>query len=270
MAWLRTVLLALTVMVPASALAGETTVGDRTLRITNGEWPPYLGRDEPGYGIASRIVTRAFERAGYQVEYEFHPWARSLYLARRGQRDGTAVWMPSRERREDFFISRPVIVTEYVFFHRADMPFEWETTADLADYRIGLTRGYDYGDVMEQVTTLGIATTETVSSDELNFHKLLAGRIDLFPMDRVVGQRMIRDHFSEEEARALTWHPEPVRKDRLHLLLSREVEGNAGRIKDFDQALRAMRREGGIEKILVDALGNHVPAVDRLTPAQAD
>jgi polar amino acid transport system substrate-binding protein len=269
MAWLRTVLLALAVMVPAPALAEEAPQ-DRTLRITNGEWPPYLGREEPGYGIASRIVTRAFERAGYRVEYEFHPWARSLYLARRGQRDGTAVWMPSSERREDFFISRPVIVTEYVFFHRADMPFDWENTADLADYRIGLTRGYDYGDVIDRVTSLGIATTETVSSDELNFHKLLAGRIDLFPMDRVVGQRMISDLLSEKEAKALTWHPEPVREDRLHLLLSREVAGNAERIEDFNRALKAMRREGGIERILVDALGNHVPAVERLTPDQVD
>ncbi|WP_218668094.1 substrate-binding periplasmic protein [Vreelandella utahensis] len=269
MVWLRTVLLALTMMVPALALAGETTE-DRTVSITNGEWPPYLGREEPGYGIASRIVSRAFERAGYQVEYEFHPWARSLYLARRGERDGTAVWVPSSERREDFFISRPVIVTEYVFFHRADMPFDWETTTDLADYRIGLTRGYDYGEVLDRVRTLGVATTETVSSDELNFHKLLAGRIDLFPLDRVVGQRMISELFSEEEAKALTWHPEPVREDRLHLLLSREVEGNAKRIEDFNRALKAMRREGGIEKILVEALGNEMPAVDRLTPAQAD
>ncbi len=114
------------------------------MRITNGEWPPYLGQDEPGYGIASRIVTRAFERAGYDVEYEFYPWSRSLYLARDGQRDGTAVWMPSEERREDFYISEPVIVTEYVFFHRTDMPFDWDDVQDLSGYRIGLTSDYDY------------------------------------------------------------------------------------------------------------------------------
>ncbi|MEQ6886774.1 hypothetical protein [Salicola sp. Rm-C-2C1-2] len=115
MGWLKTVLLALVLTVPLSGLAGDDQQGS-VVRITNGEWPPYLGSEEPGYGIASRIVTRAFERAGYKVVYEFHPWSRSLLLARKGQRDGTAVWLPSEERREEFFISRPVIVTEYVFF----------------------------------------------------------------------------------------------------------------------------------------------------------
>ncbi|XOZ33577.1 substrate-binding periplasmic protein [Halomonadaceae bacterium KBTZ08] len=265
MGWHRAVLMALLGVMALSALASESSQ-DRTLRITNGEWPPYLGEEEPGYGIASRIVSRAFERAGYTVEYEFHPWSRSLYLARKGERAGSAVWMPSEERREDFFISRPVVVTEYVFFHRAEMPFEWRKAGDLADYRIGLTRDYVYGEVIDRVKRLGVAPTEIVSSDELNFQKLMAGRIDLFPMDRVVGQRMIHDLFEEKEAEKLTWHSHPVRRDRLHLLLSREVPGNAERIKAFNRELKAMRREGAIEHILVDALGNRMNAVERLNP----
>lgn len=249
---------------------GQSQDTDPTVRITNGEWPPYLGKDEPGYGIASRIVTRAFERAGYEVEYEFYPWSRSLYFAREGERDGTAVWMPSEERREDFYISEPVIVTEYVFFHRTEMPFDWEGVQELSSYRIGLTRNYDYGPVIERVRSQGIAHTETVSADRLNFQKLLAGRIDLFPMDRVVGQRMIRDLFDADEVDQLSWDTRPVRAGRLHLLLSRKVPANAERIEEFDQALKAMRRDGEIEGILVDALGSRIPAVERLQPAQAD
>lgn len=265
MGWLKTALLTLVLTVPLPGLAGGDQQ-DSILRITNGEWPPYLGSDEPGHGIASRIVTRAFERAGYEVAYEFHPWARSLYLARKGQRDGTAVWLPSEKRREEFFISRPVIVTEYVFFHRVDMPFDWQTVADLADYRIGLTRDYDYGQVIDRVKTRGIAHTEIVSSDELNFRKLMAGRIDLFPLDRVVGQRMADDLFGADEAGSLTWHPHPVRKDRLHLLLSRKVAGNAERMEAFNRELKAMRREGKIQRILMDALGDRITAVERLEP----
>ncbi len=124
--------------------------------------------------------------------------------------------------------------------------------------------------MIERVRSQGIAHTETVYSDRLNFHKLLAGRIDLFPMDRVVGQRMINDLFSDTEAERLSWSRQPVRTDQLHLLLSRKVPANAERIEDFDRALRAMRREGSIERILVDALGSRLSAVERLNPGQTD
>ncbi|MGM0450550.1 MAG: substrate-binding periplasmic protein [Pseudomonadota bacterium] len=269
MGWMKRAVLVLVLVFPAVAAAGD---GDqeRALRITNGEWPPYLGKDEPDYGIASQIITRAFERAGYDIEYDFYPWSRSLYLAREGKRDGTAAWMASEERREDFLISQPIIATEYVFFHRAAMPFDWEEPADLAEYRIGLTRDYDYGNVIDQVRARGSSITETVSSDSLNFQKLHAGRIDLFPMDRVVGQRMIQELFSVENARALTWHQKPVREARLHLLLSRKVDGNRERIKDFNRAVKAMRREGEIERILVEALGQRVPVEKEAGSAQAD
>ena len=269
MGWLKVAALALSLLFPWGA-AGQDRKTDPTVHITNGEWPPYLGKEEPGHGIASRIVTRAFERAGYNVEYEFYPWSRSLYLARNGQRDGTAAWIPSEQRRQDFYISDPVIVIEYVFFHRAAMSFEWKSVEDLANYRIGLTRDYDYGDVIERVRTQGIARTETVSADKLNFKKLLAGRIDLFPMDPVVGRRMINDLFSDARAKQLSWNTRPLRTDRLHLLLSRKVPANAERIEAFDQALRAMRREGEIERLLVEALGRRAPDLRRLRPNQTD
>lgn len=247
------------------ALSISATAQDEpdTVRITNGEWPPYLGEDEPGYGIASRIVTRAFERAGYQVEYGFFPWSRSLYLARKGHWDGTAVWLPSEERSEDFYVSEPVIVTEYVFFHRGDLAFDWEMPADLAGYRIGLTQDYDYGKVIETALDLELVQSETVSSDELNFQKLIAGRIDLFPMDRIVGQRMLRKQFSRKERQKVAWHPRPVRLDRLRLLLSREVPENAERIEAFNEGLREMRLNGEIEEILVRAMDRKRSSVEK-------
>ena len=94
----------------------------------------------------------------------------------------------------------------------------------------------------------------------------MAERIDLFPLDRVVGQRMVDDLFGADEASRLTWHPHPVRKDRLHLLLSRKVAGNAERMEAFNRELKAMRSEGEIQHILLEALGAHITGLDRLEP----
>lgn len=71
----------------ASASAAES------VRLTNGEWPPYLGERLPHHGVASRIVAEAFALEGIEVRWEFHPWARSLKMAGQGERDGSAVWL---------------------------------------------------------------------------------------------------------------------------------------------------------------------------------
>ncbi len=59
-----------------------------TIRLTNGEWQPYLSKDVPHFGIASHIVTEAFALVGVEVEYGFFPWARSMKLAKVGRWDG--------------------------------------------------------------------------------------------------------------------------------------------------------------------------------------
>ncbi len=230
-----------------------------TIRITNGEWPPYLGSEEPYYGLASRIVTEAFERAGYRVEYGFFPWSRSLYLAREGVWDGTAVWFSNPERVRNFHLSDPIILSEYVFFHRNDLVFDWETVGDLAGYQIGITSDYAYGEAFDRAVAEGVIETETVFRDELNFRKLLMGRIDLFPIDLVVAAHMIDREFDAEEAARLAWHPRPIRSDRLKLMLSRHVPENEERIEAFNQALMEMRREGRIEDLIIESLGRTIP-----------
>lgn len=75
----------LLVLLLGSAQAAEQ------VRLTNGEWPPYLGETLPYHGVASRIVAEAFALQGIEVQWEFHPWARSLKMAKQGVRDGSAV-----------------------------------------------------------------------------------------------------------------------------------------------------------------------------------
>ena len=102
----------LLVLLLGSAQAAEQ------VRLTNGEWPPYLGETLPHHGVASRIVAEAFALQGIDVQWEFHPWARSLKMAEQGVRDGSAVWFHSPERERHFHISEPVVESGYYLFHR--------------------------------------------------------------------------------------------------------------------------------------------------------
>lgn len=222
------------------------------LRLTNGEWPPYLGEQLPHQGVASRIVSEAFALQGIQVHWEFYPWARSLQLAERGQRDGSAVWLRSKEREEKFFISDPVVESSYYLFHRKGYDFAWKQVADLQGRRIVGTRGYDYGEAFQQAEASGQLQVHRVTRDEIAFRQLLAGRVDLFPMDKVVGFDMLHHHFSAAERAQLSFHPKPLRSDSLHLLLSKQVASNAALIERFNLGLKQLRDSGKITQYLLE------------------
>lgn len=234
-----------------SLLLGSLAAAEE-IYLTNGEWPPYTGEKLPHYGVASRIVTEAFAIEGVKVHWEFYPWARAMRLAKSGQRPGTAAWLNSPEREQAFFISDPLIMSGYVLFHRKDDPFNWQTIDDLRDLRIGAVIGYDYGVPFEQAERDKRLQVKRVNTDEQAFRLLLAGRIDILPVDRLVGLALLQ-HFDRADRERLTYHRLPLRKDNLHLLLSRQIEGNEELMERFNRGLAELERSGKLERYRLEA-----------------
>ncbi|WP_165856885.1 substrate-binding periplasmic protein [Marinobacter sp. JSM 1782161] len=241
---------ALRTLLAAGLLLGALSPVTRaeTVRLTNGDWPPFL-IEEPPHGLVSQVVERAFALEGVDVEWGFFPWSRSFKLARDGNWDGSAGWSCSPEREINFYFSDPIAPIHYVFFHRADRTFEWDTIHDLKGLRIGLTQDYNYGRALARADAEGLITTDVTTSDRVNFRKLLAGRIDLFPIDIEVGRHMLREQFSEEEARRLTYHPHVLHAAQLHLILSRLVPGNRALINRFNHGLHHLQASGEMREI---------------------
>ncbi|HYD58843.1 MAG TPA: transporter substrate-binding domain-containing protein [Noviherbaspirillum sp.] len=227
---------------------------ERMVRLAIGEWPPFLSEHLPHYGIGSRIITEAFAAQGLRVQYGFFPWRRSLRLAQSGEWDGTALWLKSEARMRDFYFSEPVMYAEYVFFHRKTMPFDWSQITDLVEYRIGISNDYFYGKEFECAVKAGLVNVESVPKDELNLRKLLHGRIDLFPMDRVAGNALLQERFTPEESRLLTAHPRPLYHDAMYLLLGRKRPQNRQLTRTFNAGLEGLRASGKLEAYLKEAL----------------
>ncbi|MEK1939363.1 MAG: transporter substrate-binding domain-containing protein [Pseudomonas sp.] len=234
-------------------LLGANSALAEEVRLTNGEWPPYLGQALPHQGIASRIVAEAFALEGIKVHWDFYPWARSLMLAQRGQRAGTAVWLRSDERDKDFYVSDPVLDSSYYLFHRTDHRFNWQTVNDLKGLNVGGANGFDYGAAFQQAEADGSLSVRRMTSEYLGLRQLLAGRIDVFPMDKTVAFDMLHQHFSAAERAQLTFNPKPLRSDTLHLMLSRAVPGNAELIARFNAGLKQLRDSGKIAQYLIQA-----------------
>ena len=219
-------------------------VADETIRLTNGEWPPYLSENLKHNGVASHIVESAFKNVGVTVKYGFFPWKRAYILAERGDWDGSAVWTPTEERKQVFYFSDPVANDTTVFFHLRSFQFDWKNYSDLKDLRIGATLSYDYGELFAKGEKDGTIKVDRTAKDEVSFKKLLKKRIDIFACNLDVGYSLLHKLYPPETVSLFTNHPKAVKEAPLVLLLSKKVEKNKRLIKQFNEGLKKLKSSG--------------------------
>ncbi len=234
-----------------SVVSAQTS---KTIRLTNGEWQPYLSKDAPHQGFASHIVSEAFALVGVKVEYGFFPWARAFKLAKDGTWDGSAVWLDSDERREHFHYSDAVVPSKVAFFHLKGSNFDWNSFEDLRDVPIGGTLEYAYGDEFDAAEKAGIIKTDRAKNDKLGLKKLLKGRIKLFPGEIMVTYAQIREAFSPDTAALFTHHPRLIHEQPQHLILSKKVAGSEAMRDLFNEGLKQLKTSGKYDQIIADAL----------------
>ena len=100
------------------------------IKVAIGDWPPYFGKNLPGYGIASQLITEAFAVSGIKVEYVFFPWNRSLEQARNGWIEATGGWSDVDNRRADFHFSKILITSNFVLYYPKAKPLICQSIKD--------------------------------------------------------------------------------------------------------------------------------------------
>jgi polar amino acid transport system substrate-binding protein len=223
----------------------------KVLHIATGEFPPYATEQRADKGIALHIVRRAFELAGYQVEYTFLPWSRTLAEARTGKWDGTAYWGHKPEHEAYFLMSDNVLTEQWVFIHRADVRFAWETLDDLKPHRVGVIQDYTYTPELWAKANSGAFRVERLPNDQAALKMLLLGRIDVTPMERNVACDLLRTHHSEAESAKLAANQKLMTENfTTHLMLPRARIESAARLSDFNAGLKKMRATGEYASVL--------------------
>lgn len=224
----------------------------KTVRITSGEWAPYCSENTEHYGMALRIITEAFAREGVKVEYSFFPWDQAMNKAQTREWDGSAAWFRSPEREQNFYISDPLVMSGYVFFHLKSMDFKWKSMNDLKKYKIGATMGYDYGKAFQEAEKRGIIHVERLAQDEMNFDNLFSGKIDIFPEDMDVGMDMLYKRYPSYKYVNVITHPKRLREDPLHLLLSKSNPKNQKLMKLFNEGLKKLKESGDYDRYMLE------------------
>lgn len=241
---------------PARALALASLLllplasrAQQVVTLTGGEWLPYISQTLPHYGPIARIVTEAFALEGVRVNYTFRPWSRAFAEAANGLANGTLVWSVSdddSERARRFLRSDVVFHSQSVFFHLKSYPFRWRGGQSLADMRIGGTAGYEYQFDKATQSRMDLSAP----TDTLNFHKLLAGRFDVFPANLDVGLWIMRTELSPDKAGLIAWDPRPYHVAHYHLLLNKRNPDNERYLALFNRGLKRLRASGKYEQYL--------------------
>jgi polar amino acid transport system substrate-binding protein len=230
-----------------------TNIFAETIRITNGEWEPFLSQYSYQYGLDSHIVTEAFKLEGIDVEWGFFPWQRASESVKIGVNwDASCCWWPDDQVKKEFLASDAITETSFVFYHLKSYKFNWDSLQDLQGLKIGGTTKYHYGKEFMDAIVTETLDIEFTSKDEFNYKKLLAGRIQIFPNDPAVGYAQIRSYLSAEEASLLTHSPKVFGVSTLHLIMNKNNKRNKYFLDKFNAGLKKLKISGRYQQMLQD------------------
>jgi polar amino acid transport system substrate-binding protein len=221
------------------------------LRIATGELPPYATAQRADSGVALHIVRRAFESAGHSVQFTFLPWSRAQLETLEGHWDASAHWGASAERRAKFLLSDSILSEQWQMLHRRSTALDWRTPADLQPYTVGLLRDYTYTPELWAEARAGRLKFEQPSNDISSLRMLLAGRIDVLPIERFMACDLLAQHFTAAQTAQLMMHPRLMTDSfTTHVIFPPSKPNSESLRQDFNRGLKKLKDSGAYRKLL--------------------
>ena len=224
------------------------------------EYAPYTSSKMDNDGYVNHIVKLAFESKGIPTTFEYLPWARAVKEGEEGQYEAVSYALFVEERTKHFLYSNPIINEEFHFFTRRDTAIEsFNGLSSIEGLRLGLTRGYAYPEEVWQYANQKSDTVSIVNSDLQNFRMLALKRIDVFPINRLVGRRIIKESFENNQNYFRVLTPSLMVRP-THLLISKQSPRANELISLFNDALSEMQQNGELNQIKDEMMRVHYPS----------
>lgn len=251
-AWTKHIGIRFTNLVICLFLFSHTASAGKTINISTGEFTPWTSQELKHGGFTNHVISEAFGLEGYDVKFTYYPWKRTFEAAKDGKEfQASSYWYKSEERARHYHYSDALQTDSTVFFHLKRNPLnDWETLDDLHEVRIGATRGYTYTPEFWSGLETGQLNIQVANSDEVNFNKLVNGRIDIFPAERVLGQQLIYQLYGSKVADSVTFNAKPLVAPTGHLLVSRKLDNGEALVSSFNNGLEALRESGRYDELL--------------------
>ncbi len=218
-------------------------------------FPPFEFEQDDGtiVGFDTEIVQQVLEEIGYKVEISVLPWSRALAFAKSGDVAGIYSLTWSEERAGFLHFSEPISTVKDVFFKLKSKPIQWQTLDHLTNYRLGISRGYNYApEFMKAVEAKFFTDIDILAGKQLeltHLHRLKAERVDLVLCEISVCQYLIKTH--APKFNMIDYIDRPLGSIRsYHIGFSKQWPNSDQIVRDFNKALVRFIEEGKRDSIL--------------------
>jgi len=223
-------------------------LAETTLIIATGELPPFVSENRDD-SFLTEVLHEVAREMGVTFVFRFMPWKRCELAVDKLEAWGMMPYVPNAERKKKYYYSEKLYNRQSKFFFydptgtRKQIPYA--ALSDLKGYRIGGVRGYYY----EQAFLEAGLHVEFATSEEQNWQKLKAGRVDLIPAEEVNGFYMIRKLFPREAGNFFTLS-KPLSVSGIYLMTSKKYPDTQNLLAKFNTALRKVKENGIAQRIL--------------------
>jgi polar amino acid transport system substrate-binding protein len=209
--------------------------------------PPFMyGRNGRAMGIYPRLINTAFKHMNVAVQVEAKPWKRALAEIEDGTAGVGGIYK-NAERLEKYDFSDQLFVEKLIVYFNTDRPVSFSKTGDLKGKRIGVLRGWSYGDDFDVLRKSGTCKVEEVSSDDQNFHKLASLRLDAVIAVSESGSALAPG-YKNLRAAAI-----PLALNPTFLAFAKSSH-RPTLLKQFNKTLREMQKSGEFQALVEDEL----------------
>lgn len=208
-------------------------------------YPPYMFGTNPAQGLYPEIIRAAFKAENLPVNVAGYPWKRALRL---GQERKAAVGgiYQNLKRLQAFDYSDPLFTETLVVCVRKGQGFPFRGLVDLSGKRVGINRGWSYGEVFDSARRAALFTAEEAADNAANLKKLLAGRVDCTIVD-VLSLRQI--------LKRMAWHDKieslevPAAINSAHLVFAKQAHQRHV-LETFNRGLVKIKANGTYRRII--------------------
>ncbi|MBI9074423.1 MAG: transporter substrate-binding domain-containing protein [Desulfatibacillum sp.] len=242
-------LLFMVLLVLSLVFTGNALAGDKNTRLTTLEWPPYISQniDSPGY--LAEVVKGAFSEVGYSnANFIFLEWTEAVRLAQAGKADASFPEYFSTDREKDFEFSdaMPGGALALAKLKGSNVTYTGQVQ-DLKPYKLGVVAGYIN---TEAIDSADFITKVESEDDSVNLKNLIAKKVDVIVIDRLVADMLLQGTFFSRFADKVDFLEPILEVKPLFLAFSKNSPNMPGVKEDFNKGLSALNASGKLDAIL--------------------
>ena len=236
------ILLAVPVLLWQSPVPAQDTP---ILVVTDAAYPPCMFGTASAKGRYPEIIKTAFSLSGIPVKTTGYPWKRALCLGREGKVAIGGVYQ-NLSRMALFDYSGPIYRETLRACVKTGQGFPFSGVVDLSGKRVGLNRGWSYGEVFYSARRAGLFEAEEATDNLANLKKLMLGRLDCIIAEELSLSQILYQMGWRDELETLDL---PAAVNSVHLVFAKHTQ-QTHVLDKFNQGLVKMKANGTDSRIL--------------------